>query len=183
MRFVGFNRTIRVLFYCFLVVLILGIISLYIASSKTANYKVYRDQLFNQLENYNQLTHKEFMEIEASIKAINEEFHSFESVAIYLKNDNRANGYYDRNINEADYVFPSDLKRNKWMDDLFIGAEGFEAGNFFIVHRDFVDWYYVFPLGLFSIGGILFILWIILQAKHVYKGRMLKSKHMLVRYD
>ena len=181
MQFVGFNRTIRVLFYCFLVVLILGIISLYIASSKTVNYEVYRDQLINQLENYNQLSHNDFKGIGASIQAMNEEFHSFESVAIYLKNDNRTNEYYDMNINEADYVFPSDLKLNKWMDELFIGAEGFEAGSFFIVQRDCVDWYYVFPVCLFSIGGILFLLWLILQVKHVYKGRMLKFKHTLVR--
>lgn len=181
MQFVGFNKTIRVLFYCFLVVFIFGMISLYIASAKTANYTVYRDQLFDQLENDNQLSHNKFKEIGASIQAMNKEFHSFESVAIYQKNDNRTNVYYDKNIKEAHYVFPSDLIRNKWMDELFIGAEGFEAGNFFIVHRDFVEWYYVFPLCLFSAGGILFILWLILQVKHVYKGQMLKFKHMLVR--
>ncbi|TRZ39827.1 hypothetical protein CEQ21_02455 [Niallia circulans] len=174
MQLLGFNRTIRVLFYCFLVVLIFGIISLFIANSITNNYRKSREELVGQIENDKQLSQSDFREMGYSIQAINEKFHSFESVAIYQESDNRALSYYDMDVKEAAYVFPSELNQNDWMNELFIGAEGFEAGNFFIVHRDFIDWYYVFPFCLFSISGVLFLLWLILQVKHVYTGRIMK---------
>jgi len=59
---------------------------------------------------------------------------------------------------------------------LFYVTEGFKAGQYFIVHRYFPDWYYVFPIALFTINALLFVLWAFFQFKYMTTTKILKFR-------
>lgn len=182
MRYLGSNKIVRFIIYISFLFLIGGLISLHIADSKKVEYGKFRDRFVGKLENYKELSHKELLEIETSINGVNKEFHTLESVAVYLKrNGNTDISYYDLDLKDAEHLFPSNSIDTRSKKELFTVSEGFEVGNYFIVHRYIPDSYYAFPITLFTFSGILFIIWLISQIRYAYDIRQLKYRLLLSR--
>ncbi|WP_391115911.1 hypothetical protein [Psychrobacillus sp. L3] len=177
MDFVGFNKKTKGLIYCFLLFLVLGLTSFNIADSIKNEYSVVRDNLISQIIGKD-LNNNDIKKIENTLQAINEKFHTSESIAIYNKKDGVNDvQYFYLDLEEADYLFPinAGMKENL-MTESFYPTEGFDAGKYYIVHRYFAERFYLFPVGLFTICGVLFILWLLLQIKYVYTTRLFKFK-------
>lgn len=181
MHYLGSNKIVRAtIFTCFLF-LIGGLISLHIADSKKVEYGKFREQFVGKLDNYKELHQKELIEIETSINGVNKEFLTFENVAIYPKrNKNTDISYYDLDLIDAEYLYPSNSINPRDNKELLTVTEGFEVGNYFIVHRYIPDWYYAFPIILFTFSGILFIVWLLSQIRYAYTIRQLKYRPILL---
>ncbi|MGA3674339.1 hypothetical protein [Lysinibacillus agricola] len=177
MNFFGFNKKTKGLLYIFLLFFGLGLISFNIADSIKSEYSMVRDKFISQI-NGKDLSDNDIKKIENTLQAINERFHTSESIAIYGKKDGVNDiQYFYLDFNEAEYFFPINTRmKENLITELFYLTEGFDAGKYYIVHRYFPDWFYLFPVGLFTISGVLFILWILFQIKHVYTTRLIKLK-------
>ncbi|QFF99257.1 hypothetical protein PB01_10680 [Psychrobacillus glaciei] len=178
MKFAGFNKKTKGLIHISLLFLILGLISFNIVDSIKSEYSVVRDNLISQI-NGEQSKNYDIKKIENTLQAINERFHTSESIAIYSKKDGVDEvQYFNLDLKEAEYLFPlnAGMKENL-ITELFYPSEGFDVGKYYIVHRYFADWFYLFPVGLFTLSGVLFILWLLFQIKYIYTTRL--SKHKL----
>ncbi len=181
MHYLGSNKIVRATIYTCFLFLIGGLISLHIADSKKVEYGKFRDQFVGKLDNYKELSQKELIAIETSINGVNKEFHTFENVAIYPKrNENTDISYYDLDLKDAEYLFPSNSIASRDNKELFTVSEGYEVGNYFIVHRYIPDWYYAYPITLFTFSGILFIIWLMSQIRYAYDIRQLKYRLILL---
>ncbi|WP_391201469.1 hypothetical protein [Psychrobacillus sp. L4] len=177
MNFVGFNKKTKGLIYISLLFLILGLISFNIADSIKSEYSVVRDNLISQI-NGKQLNNNDIKKIENTIQAINEKFHTSESIAIYSKKDGvNDEQYFYLDLKEAEYLFPINAGMIKnLITEFFYPSEGFDVGKYYIVHHYFADWFYLFPVGLFTLSGVLFVLWLLFQIKYIYTTRLIKHK-------
>ncbi|SMQ80617.1 hypothetical protein SAMN05444673_3945 [Bacillus sp. OV166] len=177
MSYVGFNKKMKGLFYVFLLFLVIGWISLKIADSINYEYDMVRDNFVNQIDGKD-LSNNDIKKIENSLQTINEKFHTSESIAIYVKKDGINDvQYFDLDLKNAEYLFPIiTVKKDNLITEGFQLTEGIEAGKYYIVHRYIPDWYYLFPVALFTVSGVLFLLWLILQIKYIYTTRLFKLK-------
>ncbi|MGY0694923.1 hypothetical protein ACW2QC_19510 [Virgibacillus sp. FSP13] len=180
MNFIGFNKEMKGIFYVFLLFLVFGLISLYIADSIKLKYSLVRDNFVNQLS-VKDSSNVDVNKIEKTLQTINEKFHTSESIAIYVKRDGINDvQYFDLDLKEAEYLFPvNTVKEDNLITEGFRVTEGFKAGNYYIVHHFFPNWFYLFPIALFTVSGVLFILWILLQIKYTYTSRNLKQKPLI----
>ncbi|MFE6170397.1 hypothetical protein ACFVP8_21330 [Viridibacillus arvi] len=177
MEFFEFNKKTKGLLYIFLLFLALGLISFNIADSIKSEYSMVRDNFISQI-NGKDLSNNDINKIENTLQAINEKFQTSESIVIFEKKDGVNDIQYSYlDLIEAEYVFPMNagMKENL-ITESFYPTEGFDAGKYYVVHRYFPDWFYLFPIGLFSVSGVLFLLWILFQIKHVYTTRLIKLK-------
>jgi len=175
--FFGFNKKTKGLLYIFLLFFGLGLISFNMADSIKYEYSMVRDNFISQI-NGKGLRDNDIKKIENTLYAINEKFHTSESIAIYGKKDGVNDIQYSYlDFNEAEYFFPINTRmKENLITELFYLTEGFDTGKYYIVHRYFPDWFYLFPVGLFTVSGVLFILWFLFQIKHVYTARLIKLK-------
>ncbi|MED4229247.1 hypothetical protein [Neobacillus cucumis] len=80
--------------------------------------------------------------------------------------------YFESDLKDVEYLFPiNTVKKDNFIIEGFQVGEGFEAGQYFIVHRYFPQWYFLIPATLFTLSGILFLLWLLFQIKYVYTTR------------
>jgi hypothetical protein len=177
MNFVGFNKKIKAIFYVFLLFLVLGIISLKIADSISYKYSIVRENLLNQIINKD-LTENDIKKIENSLQTINEKFYTAETIAMFDKKPGiNFTEYFKADFKAAKYLFPMNaVKKGNILNDGFRVTEGFDGGNLYIVHHYFPDWYYIFPVALFILSGVLLMLWLLFQIKYVYNSRQFRVK-------
>ncbi|MEO2075960.1 MAG: hypothetical protein ABGX20_11370 [Bacillus sp. (in: firmicutes)] len=177
MDFVYFNKKSKGLFYAFLVFLVFGVISFNIADSISYRYNMVRDNFVNQI-NGKDLSNKDIKRLENSLQTINKRFHTSESIAIYVKNDGiNSIQYMNSDLKEAEYLFPlNTVKKDNFITEGFQVTEVLESGKYVIVHRYIPDWFFLIPIALFTISGILFMLWILFQIKYAYTTRWTKLK-------
>ena len=163
------KKTRRV-FYGFLLFLVVGFSSFYLAESFNANYREVRNTFISEL-NGKDLSSRDIQNIEQTLHAINAQFHTDESIAIHVKKASIEDiQYINLDFKEAQHVFPMNADNQvTLLTELFYVTEGFKAGQYFIVHRYFPDWYYVLPIALFTISALLFTLWAFLQLKYMSK--------------
>lgn len=144
-----------------LFLLVLGIISLFIANSVHKNYGISRNNLLNMIE-VNNLSTQQIDKIGNAVKEINNRFHTDEYIAIYTSKDNKFS-------KEPNYSFPS---KAQLKDNLLTRAaypiERYNGKNFFVVHQYFPDWYYLFSISLFSLSAIFLIIWTAFQVKLIF---------------
>ena len=77
-------RKTRRLFYGFLLFLVLGFISFQIAESLNASYREVRNTFISEL-NGKDLSSRDIQNIEQTLQAINAQFYTDESIAVYEK--------------------------------------------------------------------------------------------------
>jgi len=167
----------RRLFYGFLLFLVLGFISFHIAESFNASYREVRNTFISEF-NGKDVSSRDIQNIEQTLHAINAQFHTDESIAIYVKKASIEDIHYiNLDFKEAQHVFPMNADNQvTLLTELFYVTEGFTAGEYFIVHRYFPDWYYVFPIALFTISAILFVLWAVIQLKYMATTKIFKFR-------
>ncbi|MFJ7406847.1 MULTISPECIES: hypothetical protein [unclassified Lysinibacillus] len=175
MKFIGLNKKTKRLFYGFILFLVLGLISINLADSAKLNYRDARNNFISEFNGKN-LYGNDIKNIELTLQAINERFHTSESIAIYDKKDDiRDVQYLNLDFNEAKHVFPINANnKENLLTILFYVTEGFKAGDYYIVNRYFPDWFYVFPIVFFTVSAVLFVLWAVLQLKYIYKTKLFK---------
>ncbi len=177
MKFIGLNKKTKRLFLGFILFLALGLISINLADSAKLNYREARNNFISEFNGKN-LSDKDIINIEQTLQAMNEQFHTSESIAIYDKRDGIENvQYLNLDFKEAKHVFPfnADNKSNL-LTTSFYSIEGFKAGNYYIVHLYFPDWFYVFPIGLFTISAVFFVLWARIQLPFKYVTKLFKFR-------
>lgn len=177
MKYIGINKKTKRLFFGFILFLVLAFISLNLADYAKSNYRDARNHFINEFNGKN-LSDKDIINIEQTLQAMNEQFHTSESIAIYDKRDGIENvQYLNLDFKEAKHVFPfnADNKSNL-LTTSFYSIEGFKAGNYYIVHRYFPNWFYVFPIGLFTISAVFFVLWARIQLPFKYVTKLFKFR-------
>jgi hypothetical protein len=180
MKFIGVNKNMKRLFYGFILFLVLGVLSINLADSAKSNYRDARNNFISEFNGKN-LSDNDIKNIEHTLKAINEQFHTSESIAIYDKKDGIHDvQYLNLDFKEAKHVFPlnADNKENL-LTTLFCVTEGFKAGEYYIVNRYFPNWFYAFPIVFFSVSATLFALWTVCQLKYIYKKKLFKFRFNL----
>jgi hypothetical protein len=157
--------------------MVLGLISFKIADSIDYKYRMVHENFVNQI-NGKDLSDKDIKNIERSLRTINETFHTFESVAIFTKKDGfNFSQYFESDFKDAEYLFPINIvKKDNFITEGFQVGAGFEAGKYFVVHRSFPQWYFLIPATLFTVSGILFMLWLLFQIKYVCTTRWAELK-------
>ncbi|MFJ7667385.1 hypothetical protein ACIQXI_09760 [Lysinibacillus sp. NPDC097195] len=157
--------------------LVLGFISFQIAESLNESYREVRNTFINELNGKN-LSSGDIQNIEQTLHAINAQFHTGESIAIHVKKASIEDiQYINLDFTEAQHVFPMNADNQvSLLTELFYVTEGFNAGEYYFVHRYFPDWYYVLPIALFIISALLFVLWAYLQLKYMSTTKILKFR-------
>ncbi|MES1047297.1 hypothetical protein FOA22_22865 [Heyndrickxia oleronia] len=144
-----------------LFLLVLGIISLFIANSVHKNYGISRNNLLNMIE-VNNLSTQQIDKIGNAVKEINNRFHTDEYIAIYTSKDNKFSKV-------PNYSFPSKAQlKDNLLTRVAYPIERYNEKNFFVVHQYFPDWYYLFPISLFSLSAIFLIIWTAFQVKLIF---------------
>ncbi|MFJ5763161.1 hypothetical protein ACIQAA_29415 [Neobacillus sp. NPDC093182] len=137
-----------------------------------------RENFVNQI-NGKDLSNNEIKRIENSLQTINEKFHTFESIAIYEKKTgiNNFQYYFDLDLKDAEYLFLlNTVKKDNLITEGFRVVEGLEAGEYYVVHYYYPGWFFLIPIALFIVSGVLFLIWLIPQIKQVYTTRLFKPQ-------
>ncbi|MEH6947683.1 hypothetical protein V7068_11550, partial [Bacillus sp. JJ634] len=78
---------------------------------------------------------------------------------------------------DAQYLFPlNTVKKDNFITEGFRVGEGFDTGEYYVVHYYYPDWFFLIPIALFIVSGMLFLFWLIPQIKYVYTTRLFKHK-------
>ncbi|MFJ5790277.1 hypothetical protein ACIP9G_09305 [Lysinibacillus sp. NPDC093197] len=177
MKFIILNKKTKHLFWGFMLFLVLGLISINLADSAKLNYRDARNNFISEFNGKN-LSDNDIKNIEHTLEAINERFHTSESIAIFDKKGGIHDvQYLNLDFKEAKHVFPfnADNKENL-LTTFFYVTEGFKAVEYYIVNRYFPDWFYAFPIVFFTVSAALFVLWTVCQLKYIYKTKRFKFR-------
>jgi hypothetical protein len=135
------------LFWSFLFFLVTGLTSLRVADSMSDKYQFDRNHFLERLE-VSQPSDGDMAEIKGMVSAMNEKFHTSESIYFFKENE---------------WV---SQKRNL-ITELFYVTERFSVGHYTIVHHYHPDWFFLLPIAFLILSSISLMLWMFAQRKEI----------------
>ncbi|MDH2363430.1 hypothetical protein [Priestia megaterium] len=174
----------------FLISLIAAFVTFQIADKIHGNFYIEQDDMINKtkgiIESKKVLTKKESQKVRRMIQAHQNNYHSYQYLALYAKNKKQTDRYQydsilaDSNLNKAQYVFPvnGEIKRGILADSFYV-SEVLNVGDWYIVQQydGTGGYYYEITTLLFGISGMSLIIYLIIEGRRYLKLGIRTPRH------